>query len=48
MMTLDVIFRLCNHRRISRTLLQPDLVSDQCEVLSEKFQNPDYRTILIT
>ena len=47
LMTRDVIFRPSNHRRISPTLLQRDLVSDQCEMFSENFQKSHYRTILI-
>src|SRR3984893_11942509 len=47
LMTRDVIFRPCNHRRIFPMLLQRDLVSDQCEMFSENFQKSHYRTILI-
>ena len=47
LMTRDIIFRPCNQGRISLTLLQPDLVSDQCEMFSENFQKSHYRTILI-
>src|ERR1700738_2953921 len=47
LMTRDIIFRPCNQGRISLTLLQPDLVSDQCEMFSENFQKSHYRIILI-